>query len=109
MMGMTPVPCSTTWVIAAKLAPNRRTHDASRAVAADHVAGLDRLGLSLVRGLEPLERDGHPLCHAVSAAGRGLNGHDAPRIIRLQFRGRSAHDVEIEIMHARLIQHDMRE
>ena len=57
--------------IAAKLAPNRRAHDAARAIAADHVAGPDRLGLPLVRGFEPLERDGHPLCAAprLSAAG----------------------------------------
>ena len=95
--------------IAAKLAPDRRTHDAARAVAADHVAGLDRLGLPLVRGVEPLERDGHPLRRIVTAARRGLNGDDAPRIIRLEFRGRSAHDVEIEIMHARLIENDVRE
>ena len=44
--------------IAVKLAPDRGAHDAARAVAADHVAGLDRLDLSLVRGIEPLERDG---------------------------------------------------
>jgi len=94
--------------IAAKLAPDRRTHDAARAIAADHVAGLDRLGLSLVWRLKPLERDRHPLCPTVAAARRRLNGNDAPRIMRLEFRGRSAHDFQIEIMHARLVENDVR-
>ena len=43
--------------IAAKLAPNRRPDDAARTIAANHVAGRDRLGQSLVRGVESLERD----------------------------------------------------
>jgi hypothetical protein len=29
--------------------------------------------------------------------------------VRFEFRGRPAHDVEIEIVHARLVQNDMRE
>ena len=61
-----------------------------------------------MRGVEPLEGDGHPLCRPVAAARRVLYGNEAPRIIRFEFRHRSAHDVEIEIMHARLIENDVR-
>src|SRR6516164_10690389 len=41
--------------IAVELAANGLAHGAARAVAADHVAGLDRLGLSLMRGIDPRE------------------------------------------------------
>src|SRR5205085_5172343 len=37
------------------------------------------------------------------------NGNHAPPIIRLELCCRSAHDIEIEVMHARLIENDVRE
>ncbi len=62
-----------------------------------------------MRSVEALERDGHALARRVAAARRGRNGDDTPRIIRFELSRRSAHDVEIEIMHARLIENDVRE
>ncbi len=93
--------------IAVEVAPDRGPDDAARAIAANHVAGFDRLDLSLMRGLEPLERDGHPL-RAVTAVRCGRNRGHPPLVIRLELRGRSAHEVEIEIMHARLVDDDVR-
>ena len=63
----------------------RPAHDAARAVAADHVARLDRLDLSLVRGIEPLEPDGHRGDRlSPDAAAVDLKIEQAPRIIRLE-------------------------
>ena len=93
--------------IAAKLAADRLAHGAVRPVAADQVAGLDRLDLLLVRRFEPLEGRGH----RVSPQARSrldANVEQAPRIVGLEPGRRSAHDVEEEIVHARLIQNDMR-
>ena len=64
-----------------------------------------------MRGVDALE----PRCRLIRisiVAGGGLIDvkiDEAPRVIRLEPRRRLAHDVEIEIMHARLVQNDMRE
>jgi hypothetical protein len=93
--------------IAAKFASNQGTHDAACAITANHIAGRHRLSLSLMGGVEAFERDGHHSCRTIRSARRRLNVSDPPRVVRLEFTRRSAHDIEIEIMDARLIQNDM--
>ena len=55
--------------IPAQHAPERLAHGASRPVATDDIPGLDRLDLSLVRGIDPLEPDRHRVGRSVASGG----------------------------------------
>ena len=64
--------------------------------------------LSLVRSVKPFERDGRAVAPLRRRVCRRLNGNHAPPVIGLELRGRSAHHIKIEVMHARLVENDMR-
>jgi hypothetical protein len=68
----------------------------------------DGLDLALVRGIDALETRSD----AVRIAGRrlgNLEAGEASRIMRRELGRRAAHDIEIEVVHPRLIEHDVRE
>ena len=59
-----------------------------------------------MRGIDALESRGHRM--GVVSGGVDLKIEQPPRIMRLEPRRRFAHHVEVEIVHPRLVQHDMR-
>ncbi len=90
----------------------RPAHRAACAVAADHVAGAYRLDLTLVRVVGPLEPDRHRVGRSGLAGGRrvvDLNIEQPARVARLQPVRRVAHHLQVEVVHARLVQNHMRE
>ncbi|MEY9475366.1 hypothetical protein ABH992_007765 [Bradyrhizobium yuanmingense] len=91
-----------------QLAPDRFAHRAAGAVATDDVAGLERLDLALVRGIDAFEAHGYGM---IVGTGRRIDIHvkHASAVIRLELRRRLAHDVEKAIMDARLVQDEVRE
>ena len=93
--------------------PEGLAHGAARAVATDDEAGLHGFHLPFVRGIEPFEPDGHRVGRSVPSPSPEWRGdreiEQAARIVRLQPRRRIAHDIQIEIMHPRLVQDHMRE
>jgi len=91
--------------IALQFAADRLAHGASGAVATDHVTRRHRLHLALVAGIEPFEADGHGMARAVRLIDGQIN--ETTGIIRLQPVRRVAHDVEIEVVHAGLIEDHM--
>ncbi len=98
--------------IAMQRAPDALAHGAARPVAAHDITRPDGFALALVRGIDALEFRGHRIGCRI-AAGRGpeidLEIEQPPRVVRRELRRRLAHDVEEEIVHARLVQDDMRE
>ena len=77
---------------------------AARAVAADDIFRPQLNGLALMLGIAAFQRDIHGIF------GTGLNGQvgQLQRIIGFQPRGRVAHHLQIHVMHAGLIEDDMR-
>ena len=95
--------------IPAQRAPKRLAHGASRPVATHDIPGLDRFHLSLVRGIDPLKPDRHWVGRRVAGGGAfDVQVEEAAGVMRLQPARRIAHDVKVEIMHARLVQDDVR-
>ena len=94
--------------IPAQRAPERLAHGAARAVAADDIARLDRFDLPLVRGIDPLQRDRHRDGTRRRRRMSISRSSEAAGVMRLQPARRIAHDVEVEIMHARLVEDDVR-
>ena len=97
--------------IPAQRAPEGLAHGASRPVATHDIPGLDRLHLALVRGIDPLEPDRHRVgsaCCQRRTLRVDLQVEQAAGIMRLQPVRRIAHDFKVEIMHARLVQDDVR-
>ena len=96
--------------VALKRQSERSPHRAARAVAADHEPRLHGLDLPLVRGIEPFEPDGDRKGRRRALPVRFDRKIDqAARIVRLEPRRRIAHDIEIELMHPRLVQDHVRE
>ena len=81
-------------------------HRAARAVAANSIARFDRVHVTVALGIGPADRCGHRM---------GLVGgicidpqiDEATIIVRLEPAWRIAHDIEKEIVYARLIEDDM--
>jgi len=94
--------------VAVQRAPDTPAHGAARAVAAHHIARLDRLDLPRLRGIEAFEPGGHRIGIGAVAGWSDLKIEQLPRVIWLETRRRFAHDVEVEIVYPRLVQNDMR-
>ena len=92
--------------IAAKRPPEALTHSAARTVTTDHVAGLD---VSIRPSCSGSIRSILPSPDSPCGRARvDLQIDQAPGIIRLQPVRRIVHDLQIEIVHARLVQDHMR-
>ena len=92
--------------IADQRPPQRLADDAACAVATDDVASADRLDLALVAGIAPLQ----PHRHRVARRRIAVDGEvdETARIVRLPPVRRVAHQVEIGVVHPRLIEDDVR-
>ena len=92
--------------IAHQLATDGLAHRAARPVAADHVAGPHGLDLARMRGVGALQ----PHRHRV-VTGLRVHRHveHAARVVRFEPRRCVAHALEVEVVHARLVQHDVGE
>ena len=92
--------------VAMQRQPQGPAHGAVRAIAADDKAGADRFQLALMPGIEALETDGDGRVRGIRRDGEveqaaGVIGHEAGRGV--------VHDIEVEVVHARLIEDDVRE
>src|SRR3984893_356767 len=93
-----------------KRPPEAAAHDAARTVTTNHITGLHGFHLVRVLGIDPLEPDGHRVGGRADAGGScrvDLKIDHAPRIVRLQPVRCIAHDLQVEIVHTRLVQDHM--
>ena len=92
--------------VADQLPADRLAHRAARAIAAHHIACLHGLDPARMRRIGALQRHGDGM-----VGGCAVHRHidQAARIVRLEPAWRLAHQVQVEVMHARLVQHHVGE
>ena len=84
--------------------PEGPAHAAMRAIAADDKTGVNRFHLALMLGIEAIETGGYRCVRRVRRDGEveqaaGIIGREAGR--------RVLHGIEVEIVHARLVEDDV--
>lgn len=77
-------------------------------VAADHVARPDGFDLSFMRRVEALDPCGHRIAIVIGCGPVDFQILQPTRVVRFQHGRGIAHQIEIEIVHPRLIQNNVR-